>query len=297
MNRAVTFTRGLESLLVESTPTAGSGTLVRMLASSVNPSDINKIQGTYAYLGDKPQGRVVGGTEGVGRLADGRLVLVRNSTWQKQVRAAEEDLILLPEMDVLSAATLSVNPATAFRLIADYCKSGDSLLVNAGSSHLSSCLLQMARLCDIKTTAVIRSEEARSRLEGYGATVVLEDQLRSHSVHATVAINSVGGKSATNLARQLAPGGTLITVGGMSKEPVVLPTSLLIFNDVVARGFWMTRWYANHSYQDRVKMITDIAGMITSGSLVLPSRHVVDLEESLDFIRSKSSGVIKCNDF
>lgn len=35
---------------------------------------------------------------------------------------------------------------------------------------------------------------------------------------------------------------TKVTYGGMSKQPVMVPTGLLIFNDVRCSGFWMTRW-------------------------------------------------------
>lgn len=39
------------------------------------------------------------------------------------------------------------------------------------------------------------------------------------------------------------PGGSLVTYGGMSLKPVTVPTSLLIFNDIKLRGFWLTRYY------------------------------------------------------
>ncbi len=35
--------------------------------------------------------------------------------------------------------------------------------------------------------------------------------------------------------------GTLVTYGGMSMQPVSMPTSLLIFKDLRVRGFWMSR--------------------------------------------------------
>jgi hypothetical protein len=36
------------------------------------------------------------------------------------------------------------------------------------------------------------------------------------------------------------PGATLVTYGGMSMKPVTLPTSLFIFKDLHARGFWLS---------------------------------------------------------
>ena len=38
-----------------------------------------------------------------------------------------------------------------------------------------------------------------------------------------LALNCIGGKSALNLTRSLAPGGVLVTYGAMSKEPLTIP--------------------------------------------------------------------------
>jgi trans-2-enoyl-CoA reductase len=42
-------------------------------------------------------------------------------------------------------------------------------------------------------------------------------------------LNCVGGKSASELIRKLGQKGVMVTYGGMSREPVTVPTSLLIF--------------------------------------------------------------------
>lgn len=53
----------------------------------------------------------------------------------------------------------------------------------------------------------------------------------------------------------------MVTYGGMSKEPVIVPTSSLIFSDVHVRGFWMTRWYGQNTKEARLAMIEALAGM------------------------------------
>jgi trans-2-enoyl-CoA reductase len=45
------------------------------------------------------------------------------------------------------------------------------------------------------------------------------------------------------VCKVLAPGGTLVTYGGMSMQPVTIPTSLLIFKDLAFRGFWLSGRY------------------------------------------------------
>lgn len=47
-----------------------------------------------------------------------------------------------------------------------------------------------------------------------------------------LALNCVGGKSALEIMRHLQNEGTIVTYGGMSREPVTVPTSALIFKDI-----------------------------------------------------------------
>jgi trans-2-enoyl-CoA reductase len=39
----------------------------------------------------------------------------------------------------------------------------------------------------------------------------------------------------------------MVTYGGMSREPVTVPTSALIFKDISVRGFRTTRWSVDHA--------------------------------------------------
>lgn len=51
-----------------------------------------------------------------------------------------------------------------------------------------------------------------------------------------LALNCVGGESATTLSKMLMPGGTIVTYGGMSMKPVSIPTPVLIFKDIKVRA-------------------------------------------------------------
>lgn len=55
-------------------------------------------------------------------------------------------------------------------------------------------------------------------------------------------MNCVGGRSSLLLARSLAQNGHLVTYGGMSKQPVQVPTGAFIFTNIHLHGFWMSRW-------------------------------------------------------
>lgn len=84
-----------------------------------------------------------------------------------------------------------------------------------------------------------------------------------------LALNCVGGESATELARLLGNNGTIVTYGGMSKKPVTLSTSSLIFKNINVRGFWLSRWTKEHSVEERQKMIDHLASLVKSKKLQL----------------------------
>ena len=44
-----------------------------------------------------------------------------------------------------------------------------------------------------------------------------------------LALNCIGGQNATEIVRHLAHGGIMVTYGGMSREPLTVPISALIF--------------------------------------------------------------------
>jgi trans-2-enoyl-CoA reductase len=52
------------------------------------------------------------------------------------------------------------------------------------------------------------------------------------------------GDAAAACAKVLVNGGTMVTYGAMSQQPLTVPPGLLIFNDIRLRGFWLTGGYA-----------------------------------------------------
>lgn len=51
----------------------------------------------------------------------------------------------------------------------------------------------------------------------------------------------------------------MVTYGGMSRRPVQVPTGKFIFNDLIYRGFWLTRWVNTHSKAERQTMIDELS--------------------------------------
>ncbi|KAG7469099.1 hypothetical protein MATL_G00125270 [Megalops atlanticus] len=295
----------LESMAL---PAVGdSSVLVKMLAAPINPSDINMVQGTYAILPDLP---AVGGNEGVGVVTEvgsqvtslkvGDWVIPRDAglgTWRTAAVFSEKALTPVPsDIPLLSAATLGVNPCTAFRMLSDFeaLRPGDSVIQNAANSGVGQAVIQIAAARGIHTINVVRDrpdfQQLSDRLQELGAShVIKEETLRKPEMkelfkkvpRPRLALNGVGGKSATELLRHLQSTGTMVTYGGMAKQPVTVPVSALIFKDVKVRGFWVTQWKRDHAHDEGAlrDMLAQLCALIREGKLSPPACTELGLQD------------------
>uniref|UniRef100_A0A8B9N759 Enoyl-[acyl-carrier-protein] reductase, mitochondrial n=1 Tax=Accipiter nisus TaxID=211598 RepID=A0A8B9N759_9AVES len=275
---------------------------VKMLAAPINPADINMIQGTYAILSPLP---AVGGNEGVGEVLEvGRRVTALKpgdwvipagagvGTWRTQGVFPEEMLLKVPsDIPVLCAATLSVNPCTAYRMLADFetLAPGDSVIQNAANSGVGQAVIQIAKASGIKTINVVRDRpdlpKLVERLMALGADhVITEEMLRKPEMKdifksipkPRLALNCVGGKSTTEMLRHL-QGRTGLTRGHGSLSP----QSTFIFRDVRLRGFWMTQWKKDHAQDQEslTNMMDALCQLIRRGQLTAPACTEVPLQD------------------
>lgn len=161
-------------------------------------------------------------------------------------------------------------------------EAGDTIIQNASNSGVGQAAIQIAKARDLNSICLVRDrddfEETAEWLEGLGASLVLsESEARTPDgrkrmadlAAPKLALNCVGGKHCVSLLRNLAKGGTMVTYGGMSKQPVMVPTGLFIFNDVRLAGFWMTRWNQEATRQEREAMLAEVSNMIRYGKLNL----------------------------
>eukprot|EP01113_Clastostelium_recurvatum_P039307 TRINITY_DN598_c0_g1_i2.p1 TRINITY_DN598_c0_g1~~TRINITY_DN598_c0_g1_i2.p1 ORF type:complete len:368 (-),score=109.35 TRINITY_DN598_c0_g1_i2:39-1115(-) len=274
---------------------SGNEVLVKMLAAPINPADINMIEGVY---GVKPELPAIAGLEGVGEVSKvgssvkglqvGDRVIPAKAgfgTWRNYAVGTEDSLHKISkDIPVEYAATLSVNPSTALRLLTDFetLKEGDVVIQNGANSMVGCAVIQIAKSRGLKTINIIRErpdfDATVERLKSYGGDIVVSEKyartpqfkrLIADMTKPRLALNCVGGDSATELARTLAEGGTLVTYGGMSRQPVSIPTSLLIFKDIKLRGFWLTRWVKEHSSSERTAMLATLTDLVKSQKLRL----------------------------
>ena len=242
-----------------------------MIQSPINPADINTIQGVY---GVKPPLPFTLGNEGFGcvervgndvqNLKVGDWVIPANNawgTWRTHAIEDEHNLLKIPnDIDPTMAATLAVNPCTAYRMLKDFesLEEGDTVLQNASNSAVGQSVIQIAHHLGYKTVNIVRNrdgiEKLKQALQDLGADYVLtEEELRSSKLFKggevplpKLVLNCVSGKAVIELVKAMAENATLVTYGGMSRQPLVVPTSPFIFKNIRLAGFWMTRWNWQH---------------------------------------------------
>lgn len=103
-------------------------------------------------------------------------------------------------------------------------------------------------------------------------------------------LNNIGGKSSTEVLRTLDNGGVMVTYGGMSREPVIVPTASFIFKDIQLRGFWMTRWRKEHSCTEQYEQMYDeIQQLMKDGKLVAPAHQILPLDSFQESLQNTIS--------
>jgi trans-2-enoyl-CoA reductase len=292
ISAAVYSTHGnpAEVLRVETQPWPRPGrgeVVVRMKAAPINPADLNQIEGKYPVKAELP---ATPGFEGAGVVAElgekvsnltiGALVLLPHNlgTWREAAAVEAGELVAVPSgVDPVQAAMLKINPLTAWRLLHGYVKleHDEWVIQNAANSAAGRAVIQIARELGYKTVNVVRREELIDELKAEGGDVVLvdgeklRDQVREQSGGAKIklGLNAVGGDNALRLANCLAPGGTLVSFGAMSLQPLKIPTGLFIFKDLRFRGIWINKWYDNATQAERIATLGPIFEMAKRGVL------------------------------
>lgn len=199
-------------------------------------------------------------------------------------------------LTINQAATISVNPPTALLMLTHYVKlepGKDWFIQNGGNSAVGQYASQIGKILGFNSISVVRDRpnlaELKKELEEVkGAThVITDEQNNSRDFTGTVkqwtkesggqiklGLNCVGGKLSAAVARKLAPNGLMLTYGGMSMQPVTIPTSLHIFKNITSAGFWVTELLKNDRALKQ-KTLNQIVEWYEQGKLIdAPSNHI-----------------------
>ena len=100
-----------------------------------------------------------------------------------------------------------------------------------------------------------------------GQSRTLQDRAALTKLHPVVlALNGVGGASSATLASMLSENGVIVTYGGMARQPVSVPTGTLIFKNIAARGFWLSKWLAKEKAAAAAAAAAVVVGEAAAGT-------------------------------
>lgn len=260
--------------------------------------EMNTLLGTSepsAVAGNEGVGEVVNTGSAVKTVGKGDWVIMKSTgqgSWRTHMAVDEGQLLKIDSKEGLTplqVGTVSVNPCTAYRMLLDSAKWGfrgdEWFIQNGANSGVGRAAIQLGREWGFKSINVIRGREnkdeekkLRDELVKLGATqVITEEELQGREMkdqikewtnggreQIKVGLNCVGGKPATALAKFLSSGATMVTYGAMSKQPVILPASLLIFKELNFNGFWVSKWSDKHPDQKK-QTVEDVLRLTREG--------------------------------
>ena len=161
---------------------------------------------------------------------------------------------------------------------------GDWWIQNGANSGVGRAAIQLGKRWGYNSIAVIRSrpgedrEKLKSELEELGATkVVTDEEMQQEGFRDQVkewthggrsplklALNCVGGDAAMALAKVLSLGACMVTYGAMSKSPMRVGASMLIFKDLSFSGFWVSRWSDAHP-EEKERTVGELLAIMRKG--------------------------------
>ncbi|MDK4732118.1 zinc-dependent alcohol dehydrogenase family protein [Rhizobium sp. CNPSo 3490] len=268
---------------------------VRLLARSINPSDIITISGAYAgrtalpfIPGFEAFGVVEECGEEVHGLAPGARVLPVRSAggWQEFKDTDPNWCLRVPDaLSDFEAATSYVNPMTAWLMLHKKIglRPGMRIAINAAASSIGSVLIGMANAVGVEPIAIVRSEESLAHLHGRLEAVIVD---RAGSDLAAglagrsgldAVLDCVGGARASVLADALKPGGYFLHYGLLSGESI--PPSFWSSHPDIAFSYCHLReWVHSEAMGDVQRAYAEVAAMIASKAIATEVREVYPLE-------------------
>ena len=283
-------------------PAAGE-VVIEVEASPINQYDLLMIAGGYGY---RPRLPAIMGTEGVGRViavgadvthlkeGDRTLVPFLHPAWAERIKTDTPWLRPLPPGDMRQFAMMGVNPPTAYLLLTDIVTlpRGSWVIQNGANSGVGRATVAIAKSLGLRTVNVVRRDEVVAEMKALGGDIVLLDgpdlatRVAAETGNAPIALalDGVSDTSPMNLMSCLSEGGVLVSYGGTSRKPMVVPPGGLIFKKQTIRGFWLLFWYQSAKADAIAAMFDHLAPLIAAGTISTPVTATYRFDQLKDAI-------------
>ncbi len=267
-------------------PSPGPGqVLIRLRASSVNPSDIHFIKGEYgqprvkgAAAGFEGCGDVVATGDGAEGLMNQRVAFVAagSGAWAEYVLTnAQMCIPLRPDISDEDGAAQIVNPLTAMAMVDIARGDGDAFVVSAATSQLGKLMCSLGRDLGLKPIALVRRAEAVPHLQELGAAEVLvttDDDVAdrfatiSAALKPRVFLDAVADQLSEQIFRSMPNKARWVCYGKLSTEtPQLTQMGQLIFMGKRIEGFWLTQWMMSTPPADQMRVVTEVQARFADG--------------------------------
>ncbi len=262
-------------------PEPGPGeAMLKLIGSPINPSDEIFIRGQYRLKPAFPQ---TAGLEGAGviekvgervDLATGRRAsFFAKNAWAEYVVVPASDLFLLPDDFPDEKAVQSfLNPVTSWGLLElAGSREGEWLLLSAGNSAVSKIVTQIAAARGVNVILVVRSPGHSDELKSLGGRQVIDNSAEeipkrvmeiTGGKGADAILDSVGGRTGTELLKSAAADGRVIVYGALSRDSAEYHNSLFLYRGLSVRGFSVRSYFGNKTTEERMEMFTSLAGVL-----------------------------------
>ncbi len=278
-------------------PAPGPGqVLIRLRASSVNPSDIHFIKGEYgqprvkgAAAGFEGCGDVVATGDGAEALQGQRVAFVAagSGAWAEYVvTQAQMCIPLRPDISDEDGAAQIVNPMTAMAMVDIARGAGEAFIVSAATSQLGKLMCSLGRDLGLKPIALVRRAEAVEPLKEQGAAEVLvttdpgiieQFAALSRELKPRVFLDAVADQLSEQIFCNMPNGARWVCYGKLSPElPKLTQSGQLIFMNKRIEGFWLTQWMMNTPPADQMRVVGEVQARFADG------RWKTDVSERLN---------------
>ncbi len=276
-------------------PEPGAGqTVLRMIRAPIHNHDLATIRGVYGY---KPKLPAIGGSECLGTISGKRFACMAPGAWADEVIANTDSLVPIPDaIDDDRACQLLAMPLSTVVLFDQlHTKPGMWIAQTAANGAVGKLLMLLAQKHGVNIVNFVRRDSAAEELRGYGAQHVIVTahdgwQQRARTLTGGEGfariVDSVAGPESLELQRLLAQFGELVVFGGLSGASLKFDAGLMIAQESVVRGFWMSTWMQRASEGDRVDAMQRVFALALAGELALPVAGIFPLRDAAQALRA-----------
>lgn len=244
-------------------------------------------------------------------------------TWKQKLVLPADSVFVVPEgVDDDLASQLYVNPMAAMLLVREVVKaagrqignlrlaatkailSADQpesdepgvVLLSAAGSTTAKLVAVLLRQEGFRLVGIVRSQAGASALTASTgmATVTTEDANWKDRVRQIArggkifaALDAVGGPLSTDMLDLLAPGGTLLSYGILSGEPLIIPQAPLTMENKLVYGVGMVHW-SLLTYDERAADLATMTDFLRRNRHLLPTSAEFKFSDVKDAIKQFS---------